>query len=414
MRVVIVGGGIGGLACAQGLALGDVDVVVVERDNGVSETVGYKLHLGAPSVQALRELLPPQLFELLLGSSVATRGFALVVRDHRGRQLIRAVEDAPGLTLDVDRITLREVLATGLQDRLMFGRHCRGWRAEGKTITVVLDDDSTIQTDVLVIADGAGSLLAEQLGGEATASPCGLTGIAGRSAWVDVPAHVRAMLRGEPMLALGPGGTGLFATHHDPAGRAAVVPDEVSSSTIEPVVIWGLLAIDAALPPQVNQFAPLALLAAAERLLRHHRWSTPLIELVRRAEISSVSAFRLNAANPERLAPWRSSRVTALGDAVHAMPPTGGQGAATAVLDARDLVAAITAAMAGEVTPVVAIHDYEARVRERGSRAVRESLEPVKWIRATATPAGGVALRAATPLLAAVAAAARGVRGRWR
>ncbi|MFY1693632.1 FAD-dependent oxidoreductase [Plantactinospora sp. WMMB782] len=410
MRVVIAGGGIGGLASAQGLVRAGLDVTVVEPDRELTATGGYKLHLGPPAVRALRALLPPVGFEELVGASVATRGFALILRDHRGRRLLRAADRSNDLALDVDRITLREVLARGLGEHLLLGRGCIGWRAADDHVTAVLDDGATIRADVLVIADGAGSHLAEQLAGQPTSYPCGLVGVAGRTRWSDVPAAARALLADEPMLAVGPGGTGLFATQHDPVGRSALRAARFPAATTEPVAIWGLLAIEEALPARPSGLDAGQLRTRATELLVRHRWAGPLISLLEGAELSSVGAFRLNASDPDRLAPWRAGRVTALGDAVHAMPPTGGQGAATAVLDARDLVTALSGAARGDATTVIAVHDYESRLRVRAAGPVRESLQPVRWIRAAATPAGALAVRAATPLLATAASLVTGGR----
>lgn len=403
----MVGAGIGGLACAQGLVRAGLDVQVVERD--LSLTGGYKLHLGAPAVLALRELLSAISFETLLGSSVTTRGFSLALRDHRGRRLLGASEPSAGLSLDVDRITLRQILALRLEDRISLGRTCQGWRVAGDTVVAELDDGVEIEADVLVIADGAGSRLAETLAGHPTASPCGLSGIAGRTPWDRVPLSTAALLAAEPMLAIGPGGTGLFASAQDPVGRAAICTPNTLATASDPVAIWGLIAVEQSLPPDVDKLGQDALVEVSERLLHRHRWAEHLVELVIRSRADSVSAFRFNAADPDDIAPWKSSRITALGDAVHAMPPTGGQGAASAILDAHALVRTLRAAAGGEVTPVVAIHDYEAELRIRAAPAVRESLQPVGWIRATASPAGALLLRVGTPLLAAGATVARTV-----
>ena len=165
MRVVVAGGGIGGLACAQGLVRRGFDVAVAEPDQDLSASGGYKLHLGVAAISALRDLLFAASFESLLGSAVATLGFSLVVRDHRGRRLLRAAETSDGLTLDVDRVTLRQVLASGLDEHLLLGRSCRGWRVEGETVVAELDDGGELEADVLVIADGACSPLTRQLAG---------------------------------------------------------------------------------------------------------------------------------------------------------------------------------------------------------------------------------------------------------
>ena len=72
MRVLIAGGGIGGLALAQGLARSGVDVTVVERDSGLDATGGYKLHLDPGALAALATMLPPALLDALRAASVRT------------------------------------------------------------------------------------------------------------------------------------------------------------------------------------------------------------------------------------------------------------------------------------------------------------------------------------------------------
>jgi hypothetical protein len=60
----------------------------------------------------------------------------------------------------------------------------------------------------------------------------------------------------------------------------------------------------------------------------------------------------------------------------------------------------------------MAVHDYERLLRPRATDAVRESLQPVGWIRATATPAGSVVARAGLPLAALIGGTAAAVRRR--
>lgn len=412
MRVVVVGGGIGGLACAQGLRRHGVDVVVVERDRDLAATGGYKLHLGQPALAALRGLLPPDLLEQLYGSAVGTRGFRIALRDHRGRLLLRAGDEGQGLSLDVDRVTLRLVLADGLGERLLTGRRCTGWSVDDEEVRVTLEDGSVLRGDVLVVADGADSRLVRQLCGGPTSTPTGLVGVAGRSRWEDLSQSSQQLLEGEPMLAIGPGGTGLFATAHDPAGSPAVRTARGAVATTTPMAIWGLIAVEGALPARPHDLGSGSLTAAVVDLLRRYSWTETVVRMVEVAIPSSVAAFRLHGADPDRLAPWPASRATALGDAVHAMPPTGGQGAATAILDAGVLVDRLAAADRGELGVVMAVLDYETTMRAHAALAVRESLQPVGWIRATATPIGSRVTRVVLPAAAAAARVGRGVRRR--
>ncbi len=98
--------------------------------------------------------------------------------------------------------------------------------------------------------------------------------------------------------------------------------------------------------------------------------------------------------------------MTALGDAVHAMPPTGGRGAATAMRDADALVDHLTAAAKGAVTVPVALHAYQREMATWGPEAVRESLRPLAWQHRMSGPWAYPAGRAGLALL--------GTRGRRR
>src|SRR5437764_13260541 len=71
LRVLVVGGGLGGVCLAQGLRKVGISVAVYERDSGaLARTQGYRFHLDTRGEEALRECLPPSLYELFL----ATRG----------------------------------------------------------------------------------------------------------------------------------------------------------------------------------------------------------------------------------------------------------------------------------------------------------------------------------------------------
>lgn len=273
---------------AQGLLRHGIDVKVVEKDVDLACTGGYKLHLGPPAMTALRELLPPQRLELLLASSVGTQAFELAVRDHRGRLLLRAPGDGAGMSLDVDRVTLRLVLAEGLGDSLLTGHHATGYRVFGDGVVVEMADGGSLDADVVVAADGASSIFTQLLAGAPTAGPTGLVGVAGRSLWRDLPAPTRELLAAEPMLAIGPGGCGLFATNHDPVGRPAIDGVRNAASTREPIAIWGLIAVDELLPPKLAKVNLRRLVELSLELLERRGWSPAARALIDESIVSSV------------------------------------------------------------------------------------------------------------------------------
>src|SRR5215510_15232663 len=64
-RVGIVGGGIAGLALAQGLRKAGIAATVFERDRTRSDRLqGYRVHISPAGSRALHACLPPHLFEL--------------------------------------------------------------------------------------------------------------------------------------------------------------------------------------------------------------------------------------------------------------------------------------------------------------------------------------------------------------
>lgn len=408
VKVLVSGGGIGGLALAQGLRRRGHEVVVLERDTDLAATGGYKLHLDPRAVDALVFLLPESLMQVLIDSSVQTRGFEIAVRDHRGRLLARGRDAESGLSLDVDRVTLRLLLAQGLEGCLRTGFTSERFDQSSDGVRVVSTEGDWVDGEVLVVADGVNSYLVQQLASGATARPTGLVGIAGRTDAAAVRPDVAAMLQDASMLALGPGGVGLFASWHAPR---APLPQTVARTPV-PVVIWGLIAAETAVGATWREQPGRQLALMAERLLRSREWAAGLAALPGRARVETVSGFRFMAANPDTLAPWDNENVTAIGDAAHAMPPTGGQGAGTALRDAASLARRITDAGQGHLTLAQALSSSRIAMRTYAPQAVRESVEPVRWIAASAHPAARPLATVALPLAAAVARARRRLMGR--
>ena len=409
MRVVVVGAGIGGLALAQGLRAAGDEVHVFDRDPDPSATGGYRLHLDAAACAALRRLLPRPLFEAVRASSAGPAAFRqFAVTDHRLRPLVIDPQEGAGERLLIGRVPLRRLLTHGLGEALHFG--CEFTHHEtGRDGTVVahFSDGSSARADLLVGADGVGSRVARAMAGRPTSAPVGLGGIAGRT-----PLDARSrpllpdLLRVGPVLALGPGGVGAFLSVHDLTDRPAHDGggDRVPADLEEPALVWGLIALTSLYPQDVRRRADLA--DVADRLLGG--WSPHVRDLVRRSAPDSTAYFGFSAADPAGdLTPWPPGPVTCLGDAVHAMPPTGGRAAATAIRDADLLAEHLAPVRAGSCAVATAVGGYHAGMASYAGEAVRESLVPLTWIRALSGPAGTLAARVALPVAATTA---RGLR----
>jgi 2-polyprenyl-6-methoxyphenol hydroxylase-like FAD-dependent oxidoreductase len=72
LHVLIAGGGLSGLAVAQGLVKHGHTVEVFERDADLNRKQGYYLHMNAFGGEALRAVLPDDLFALYQATSRTT------------------------------------------------------------------------------------------------------------------------------------------------------------------------------------------------------------------------------------------------------------------------------------------------------------------------------------------------------
>src|SRR5262249_47019369 len=153
----------GGLCLAQGLHAAGISVAVYERDAAPDARLqGYRLNIEPVGSRALRDCLPPHLWEILVATA-GDPGPGMGVFTERLHRLMR--EDDPPADLDpadrthaVSRITLRRLLLAGLDDVVHFGKELTGYRQNTDgTVTALFADDSSATGDLLVGADGARS-----------------------------------------------------------------------------------------------------------------------------------------------------------------------------------------------------------------------------------------------------------------
>ncbi|GGU52835.1 monooxygenase [Streptomyces albospinus] len=423
MRVVVVGGGIGGVALAAGLRRRGFEVAAFDRDTEVAATGGYHITLDGRAQSALRELVAPEIMERLLASASALR---LRDRDafwdRRGRLLGHGPDLSSDSGVDIDRITLRTLLAEAVGDDLHLGRTVSGVGLdEDGTPQVRFTDAAPVTADLVVGADGAHSLVARHLAGGPTNRPAGIIGFSGRTPLGDLSPREQQRLGPRSGLAIGPRGAALYVGFLDPVGNAVLdAPELRMSVTTGPTYIWGGMFPESAATDALRGLRDGELQAALLDRFRERGWAEHTLEVIARADPHSVAAFRFNAASTRAsdLAPWPAGRITALGDAVHATPPTAGMGAGAAIRDAAGLLDQLSEAADGTTALTVAVSRFEAGMRRRGSEILTLAMKTVRWILATDTPLGAAATAATTPILAAAARSRRrgmiGVNARKR
>lgn len=379
LRVAVAGAGLGGLCLAQGLVRAGVDVRVYERDPALDvRRQGYRLHLDARAGLSLEKCLPPRLFRLFVattgrpGSKVTVLSAQLRVLREMAGSPDRDPDNPATLSTSVDRGTLREILAAGLDDQIHYARELTGYEHDADGVTLRFADGSTEFADVLVGADGVGSAVRRALlpsaplvdtGSRVIYGKTPLDGAARRLVPPALYDGFTAIVGGHVGLA-----TGLVEFRQSPADAAAAIAPEIRLSPVGDYLMWGLSAKHDRLPapdPELAAADSATLHAAACRAIR--TWHPDLRALLARAAVDQTFFIRVRSS--ERIPAWIPSRVTLLGDAIHAMSPARGSGANTALLDAANLCAALSSSS----DVIEAIGGYEEKMRDYGFAAVEAS-----------------------------------------
>src|SRR5277367_3995691 len=172
LHVIIIGGGIGGLTLAQGLKKSGVSVAVYERDRTRTDRVqGYRVHINPTGSLALHECLPPTLFDAFRRTCGKPSGGIRFLTEHNKVLLAINLVGASGHVAadevaqhrSVSRITLRQVLLSGLDDVVQFDKtFVRYEESPAGRVVAHFEDGTMAAGDVLIAADGGGSRVRRQ------------------------------------------------------------------------------------------------------------------------------------------------------------------------------------------------------------------------------------------------------------
>jgi 2-polyprenyl-6-methoxyphenol hydroxylase-like FAD-dependent oxidoreductase len=334
MKIVIVGGGIGGLALALALRREGFEPSVFEQAPELLE-VGAAIAVWPNAMRVLSKLG--------VGGTVFERSGQLKQArwlDSGGKlfnHFTLPEQDAPAVALH--RADLQGALLRALPpESIHLGKTLRNYRPELEGIRADFADGDSVNCDLMIGADGLHSRVRAQMLGD---GPPVYRGYAG---WRGVTALEHAAL--PPLTAteiygsgkrfgigpVGQGRTGWWATANEPEAF------ENHSS---------------------DQQGKLLRLFAG--------WVAPVKELVEATRAESILRVATYDRAPVKLSGERN--VTLLGDAWHPMTPNLGQGGCMAIEDAAVLARCLT--KYGEVNQ--ALRNYEARRYARTATVVRYS-----------------------------------------
>jgi len=332
MHVIVVGGGIGGLAAALSLHAAGFEVDVYES---VAELKPLGVGINVLP-HAVRELTELGLAERLAANAIATE--ALVYTNRYGQEIWR---EPRGLhagykwpQFSIHRGVLQMLLLEAVLERLGSGRvhvahaaervetserHAEVWfkQPNGESVRV--------RADVVVAADGIHSALRSQFYPDEGAPIWNK-----RVLW-------RAITESEPFWG---GRTMIMSGYQDEKFVCYPISPEHAArgrSLINWIAELRFPESKAWRPEDWNRRGELA-----DFLPRFESWQFPWLDVPKLIR-GAAQVFEYPLVDRDPAASWTFGRVTLLGDAAHPMYPIGSNGASQAILDARTLAYELSA-----------------------------------------------------------------------
>jgi 2-polyprenyl-6-methoxyphenol hydroxylase-like FAD-dependent oxidoreductase len=386
MNVIIIGAGTGGLCLAHGLKQAGINVAIYERDRTRTDGLqGYRVGINAHGVASLAACLPPDLYATFVATCARTPRHFNILTERLTELLSITLDEESMGGKSVSRMTLRQVLLTGLEQHIHFGKTFTRYEQHANgSVTAFFDDGTQATADLLVGADGARSKVRRQLLPEARLENTGIVSIAAK---VPMSEASRALLPPKVLngitLINAPKGFGAIVHVMEFPWGADGLKEGIGGSDAELLtrwpgllfdntrdyLMWGVWGALRNLPANPKSLSQPALLALATEIT--DGWHPNLRALIRASDPDTAFAVDVRTSVP--VDAWPTTNVTVLGDAVHLMTPGRGVGANTALRDAALLAARLGASQRGDMSGHDAVAGYEAQMREYGFHAVAES-----------------------------------------
>jgi salicylate hydroxylase len=342
LRVVVIGGGIGGLTAARALLRRGLEVHVYESSPELKE-IGAGVALGPNAMKALRSLdLEDQV------RAIGYHAPAQFLRTWKGRMISKTDSSlaaqrfgAHGCT--IHRADLLDVLAQSVPaGAVTLSARCAAVITGDSGAAARFTDGTEVEADVIVGADGIHSAVRTSLFGPDAPQFTGRICYRSVIPVAELPARKLEPYEG---LWLGPRGT--LVVYGVRRGELVNIVAHYEDASYQHES-W------------------IAECDRAEIVERYREWHSSLQEIFAAGEVW----YKWALYDRDPVPAWTSGRTTILGDAAHPMLPYLGQGAGQAIEDGCVLAAALDK-MADD--PSSALQLYERSRRPRASRVVLTS-----------------------------------------
>ncbi len=343
-RVLVIGGGVGGLAAAAALRSGGVPVEIFERQPELRE-LGTGVGIQRVAAQALSML---GLGDELRG--ISGPGFeALRLLSWRDGRTLAEIPWHRGVVA-VHRGELLEILTRAVGDLSVVhcGMECVGFRQDAAGATALFADGREERGAALVGADGLHSVVRAKAIGD------GAPRYSGATVWRALPEYT-----------------------HKSLGR------DFAQQVYGPSSIFGMFPVDQRLFWWGSQIRPEGAVnppvgRKRDLLDTFDGWPAEVQEVIEATPDQQI--FHQDLYDRKPLKRWHDGRVTLLGDAAHPTTPTLGQGAGMAIEDGvvlgRELSAVGRLSAPGAVQAAFA--SYERKRIPRTSLIVNRSARLAK------------------------------------
>lgn len=386
--VIIIGAGVSGLVLAQGLKHRNIPFILYEKHSSLSSrSQGYRFRVVEEGLQALERTVSPQIWDILDKTHPAGSKPDLLMLNAITAETKHVMDMGSGRCWPIDRPWFREVLHMGIESDVVFNKTFQSYSLLPHGIIASFTDGTSAEGRMIIAADGIHSLIRKQFLPDLTPMDLERTVLWGRT-----PLNFEFERRfGHEHI-----WSKHFAAMTDPndARRSCLFaavrwPNNGDLRTVTGVprdgmhklsnqrnyVFWALCSENP--PPNIpletqdqrRQFS----------LEISKGWDKGFRTLFEMQEMSDP--IDIISHTPD-IPVWDTdTRITFMGDALHAMTPTGGSGGLTAIQDAAELADVLGSVDAiGEEKLTAALRAFEDGMRARAKKAIEFSYQGAKFL----------------------------------